>query len=295
MGTALTSLAMFSALFGGQLAPHNPALLDVPPLLPPSLAYPMGTDVLGRDLLSAVLLGARTAMTVVVGVVASTAVLGILLGSLAAARGGLVDDVITRVAEVIQSVPRFFLAILVSGYFGGDLHVLIVLLGLTSWPFLARVVRAESLSVVQRDFVEAARSLGASPSHILVRHVVPNVLPPALVVLAVIGSRVILLESSLSFLGLGDPEVTSWGFLLNNAQGFLETAWWMAVFPGVAIVVTVLGLNLLSDTLTGLLNPQMAGPDRWHGRRPSRLAAERPVVDGEPSRPPGGEEQDQYR
>lgn len=255
LGVGITLVVTFAAVFGDQLAPHNPALLDVPPMRSPSFRYPMGTDVLGRDMLSSVILGARTAMTVVAGVGLATAVLGILLGSLAAVRGRLVDDVIIRLAEVIQSVPRFFLAILVAGYFGGDLKVLIVLLSLTSWPLLARVVRAESLSIVQREYVGAARSFGASPRRILVRHVVPNVLPVALVVVAVTASRVILLEASLSFLGLGDPEVTSWGALLNNAQSFLETAWWMAVFPGLAIVVTVLGLNLVGDALTELLNP----------------------------------------
>lgn len=266
LGVGLTAVAALMAVFGEQLAPHNPSLLDVPPMRSPSLSYPMGTDVVGRDMLSAVILGARTAMTVVAGVGLSTAVLGILLGSLAATRGGFVDDAIIRVAELIQSVPRFFVAILVVGYFGGDLQVLIVLLALTSWPLLARVVRAESLSVVQREYVDAARSFGASQSRILVRHVIPSVVPAALAVISVTASRVILLEASLSFLGLGDPEVTSWGALLNNAQSFLETAWWMAVFPGLAIVVTVLGLNLVGDALTELLNPNPI-PHARGGRR----------------------------
>lgn len=248
-------MATLVAVFGEHLAPHNPALLDVPPMQSPSLSYPMGTDVLGRDMLSAVLLGARTAMTVVAGVGLSTVVLGMLLGTLAATWGGIVDDVVIRIAEMIQSVPRFFLAILVGGYFGGDLKVLIVLLSLTSWPLLARAVRAESMSIVQRDYVRAARSFGASRARILARHVVPNALPVAVVVTVVTASRVILLEASLSFLGLGDPEVTSWGGLLSNAQSFLETAWWMAAFPGLAIVVTVLGLNLVGDALSEALNP----------------------------------------
>ncbi len=248
-------------------------LLDVPPLRHPSWAYPMGTDNLGRDILSGVMLGARTAMTVAAGVALITALLGIVLGTVAAYSGHLVDDAVTRVAEVIQSVPRFFLAILLASYFGGELSnsYLILLLGATSWPFLARVVRAEALSIAQQGFVEAARSAGASSAHIIARHVVPNVLPSATVVVAVTASRVILLESSLSFLGLGDPEVISWGFLLNNAQGFLETAWWMAVFPGLAIVVAVLGLNLLGDALTDVLNPLLPRRPRLPRRRRQRI------------------------
>ena len=265
-GLGLTLLVASVALLARDIAPHNPVLLDVPPLRPPSRAYPMGTDNLGRDILSGVLLGARTAMTVAVGVAATTTVLGISLGTLAAYRGGWVDDTVTRVGEVVQSVPRFFLAILLAGYLGGELRSrnLILLLSLTSWPFVARVVRADALSIVQREFVGAARSFGASALRVVVRHVVPNILPPALVVVAVTGSRVILLESSLAFLGLGDPEVISWGFLLNNAQGFLQTAWWMAVFPGLAIIVAVLGLNLLGDALNDLLNPLL--PRRYRRR-----------------------------
>lgn len=284
LGLGLTLVVAAVAVVAPGIAPHNPVLLDVPPLRRPSWAYPMGTDNLGRDILSGVMLGARTAMTVAVGVAVTTAVLGISLGTLAAYCGGWVDDAINRTAEVVQSVPRFFLAILLAGYLGGELRNrhLILLLALTSWPFLARVVRAESLSIVQRDFVEAARAAGASSLRIVVRHVVPSALPSALVVVAVTASRVILLEASLSFLGLGDPEVVSWGFLLNNAQGFLETAWWMAVFPGLAIVVAVLGLNLLSEALTDLLNPLLPG------RASSTMARLRRGITRRPIRPPAG-------
>jgi peptide/nickel transport system permease protein len=285
LGAGLTLVISVVALLAPALAPHNPVLLDVPPLERPSLLYPFGTDHLGRDILSGVLLGARPAMTVVLAVAASTAVLGILLGSLAAYCGRWIDDLITRLAEVVQAVPRFFLAILVAAYFGGDLRNLIILLSLTSWPFLARVVRAECLSVVQREYVSAARLVGASGARILVRHVVPNILPSALVVLAITGSRVILLESSLSFLGLGDPELISWGFLLNNAQGFLQTAWWMAVFPGLAIVAAVLGLNLLADALTDLLNPLLPERHNARNRRSHRPGGSR---SRDRRSPPGG-------
>lgn len=254
-GLVLTGLVTAVALLAPTLTPHNPFLLDVPSMRPPSTRYPMGTDYLGRDILSAVMLGARTAMTAVGWVVTTTAILGIGLGALAAVRGGWIDDVICRLGDLVSAVPRFFLAVAVTAFFGGELRHLIMLLALTSWPFLARLVRSEALSVVEREFVGASRAVGASDVRILVRHVVPNVVPVAVAVVALTASRVVLLESSLSFLGLGDPEVISWGFLLNNARGFLETAWWMAVFPGVAIMTAVLGFNLLGDALTQATDP----------------------------------------
>lgn len=215
----------------------------------------MGADQLGRDLFTGVVRGAHSSMSIVLGVVAISSVLGLLIGVVAGYRRGWVDDVAMRVIEVLQSVPRFFLAVLVTGLFGTDASTLIVLLGLTSWPLLARVVRAETLSLRQRDFVFAARSLGSTDSRILVRHVVPNVAPAALVVIALTGSRVVLLEAGLAYLGLSDPNVPSWGALINNAQPYLQTAWWMSVFPGAAIALAVFGMNLLADGLSRALDP----------------------------------------
>ncbi|MGQ0743238.1 MAG: ABC transporter permease [Acidimicrobiales bacterium] len=254
-GVALTVALVAVGTFSRRLAPHNPFLLDVPTSRPPSLAFPMGTDYLGRDILSAVILGAGTALTVVIWVTTATAVLGVTLGTLAAQRGGWVDDAIGRLGEAVQAVPRFFLAVVVTAFFGGDLRHLITLLALTSWPLVMRLVRSEALSVTRRDHVTAAAALGASRVRVLVRHVVPGVAPVALAAVALTASRVVLLESSLSFLGLGDPEVISWGFLLNTARGFLESAWWVAVFPGLAIMAAVLGFNLLADSLDRSLDP----------------------------------------
>jgi peptide/nickel transport system permease protein len=162
--------------------------------------------------------------------------------------------------EFVQVIPRFFLAVVVIALFGPGLDRLILLLALTSWPLMARVVRAEVLSVKSRDFVEAARSLGAPPARILARDILPNALGPTIVVASLNAAGVILLEAGLSFLGLGDPDVVSWGYLANNAQRFLRIAWWMAVFPGVAIALAVLGLNLLGDAVSDALNPGGARP-----------------------------------
>jgi peptide/nickel transport system permease protein len=227
-------------------------------LEPPSADHLMGTDQLGRDVLTAVVRGAHTSLSVVLGVVAISAVVGVLVGALSGLRGGVLDDVVMRLVETVQTVPRFFLAVLVVGWFGPEGATLTILLGLTSWPLLARVVRAETLSLREREFVEAARSGGASDLRVLVRHVVPNVASATLVVLALIGSRVVLLEAGLAFLGLADPNVMSWGTLINNAQPYLEQAWWLSVFPGGAIAIAVLGMNLLADGLNDLLDPSHA-------------------------------------
>jgi len=262
LGLVVTLAVSAVALFADQIASGDPFAADGGPLAPPSWDHPMGTDNLRRDLLRAVVHGARTSMTVVAAVVAVSSVIGIVVGAVSGYRGGFVDDVLSRVTEMFQSIPRFFLAILVVGLFGPGLDNLILLLGFTSWPLLARVVRADSLSLKEREFVAAARAAGAGDARILFRHVVPNLLPAAVVVISLTASRVILIEAGLAFLGLGDPNLISWGFLINNAQRFLTVAWWMSVFPGLAIVVAVLGLNLLSDALNDVLNPLLSSTER---------------------------------
>jgi peptide/nickel transport system permease protein len=153
-------------------------------------------------------------------------------------------------------VPRFFLAVLVIALFGPGLDRLVLLLGLTSWPLIARVARAEALSLRERPFVEAARALGASGPRIVAREILPGVLPAAVVVASVNAGSVILLEAGLSFLGLGDPSVVSWGYLASNAQRFLRVAWWMMAFPGAAIAAAVVGLNLVGDAINERLRPR---------------------------------------
>lgn len=254
IGLALMLLMVISALIPSAIAPGNPFDTSAGPALsPPSSDHIFGTDNLGRDVWTGIVHGARTSMTVVLGVVVLSSIIGVVLGVTAGYLGGIVDDVIMRIAELFQVVPRFFLALLVISFFGPSLNKLILLLGLTSWPFLARVVRAEALGLKARDFVEAARGLGASSARIVFRHVIPNLLPSVIVVVALFSSRVIMIESSLSFLGLGDPNKISWGFLASNARDFLAQAWWMALFPGIAIAISVFSLNLLGDSLNDAL------------------------------------------
>jgi peptide/nickel transport system permease protein len=250
LGLAVTLAILTVALSAERLAPGGPFASVGPALAPPSAAHPFGTDDLGRDLLASIAHGARTSLVVVSAVASLTFVLGTGIGALAGFRGGLVDDVLVRAAEVVQVVPRFFLAVLVVALYGPGLDRIVWVLGLTSWPTMARVVRAVTMSVQGRTFVEAARALGASPGRLLFRHVVPMMLPPAIVMLAATAGGVILLEACLSFLGLGDPARMSWGYLANNAQRFLRVAWWMALFPGAAIAAAILGVNLLADALS---------------------------------------------
>jgi peptide/nickel transport system permease protein len=279
VGLALTLLVVVAGALAGLIAPGDPFRTAGDPLLAPSGTHWMGTDNLGRDVFDAVVHGARTSMVVVLGVSVLASVIGLAIGLVAGYRGGWADDLLMRLTELFQSVPRFFLVLLIVALFGAGLDNLIYVLAFTSWPTLARVSRAEVLSVRDRTYVEAARSVGATDWRIAMRHVLPNVLPTALVVIALTGSRIILLEASLSFLGLGDPTVMSWGYLVSNANRFLRRAWWMSVFPGMAIAVAVLGINLMSDALNDVLASysQSRGKRR---RRFGRLRRREPALAG---------------
>lgn len=252
-GVVLTGIFVVVGLVGPAVAPYDPFAVVGPSLAPPSWAHPMGTDALGRDLFSAVVVGARTSLLVVSLVGVLILAIGVVVGTLSSWWGGWADDGLMRVTELFQVLPRFFLAVVVIAYFGPGLGLLIVVLGLTSWALLARVVRAEVLSFKQREFVEAARVAGASSSRLVLREILPNAFPAVAAYLGLVLAQVLLIEASLGFIGLGDPDVVSWGYLVSQAQRFLRVAWWMSVFPGLAIAIAVLGLNLLSDAVTDVL------------------------------------------
>lgn len=255
LGSAITLLFFVVAVLAHEIAPYSPLALDFPALHSPSRTHLMGTDNLGRDIHSAVVHGIRTSAAVVFWVTLLSGTIGLFVGAIAGYRGGAIDDLLMRITELFQAVPRFFLALLTLALLGRGLRTLILLLGITSWTLLARVVRADVLTMRERPYAESARALGASGGRVLLRHIVPNILPAAVVVLALGASRVVLLEASLSFLGLGDPNHISLGFLISNAQRFLGQAWWMSIFPGLAIVVSVFGINLLADATDEALNP----------------------------------------
>lgn len=250
IGAVLLGGFVILGILGPALAPFDPFAISGPPLAPPGPEHPMGTDALGRDLASAVLYGARTSLLVAAGVGVLAGLLGLALGAVAGWVGGWMDDLLMRATEVVQVIPRFFLAVLAIALFGPGLGILTLVLGLTSWTTLARVVRAEVLTLRGREFVLAARAAGAAPARVLWTEVVPNALPPAVALLGLVLGRVLLVEAGLGFLGLGDPSAVSWGHLAARAQPFLRAGPWLALFPGLAIVLAVLGFNLLGDAFT---------------------------------------------
>lgn len=247
VGLFLLAVIVGAALFADWLAPASPWSSVARPFQPPSFEHPFGTDDLGRDVFSGVVHGARTSLFIGLTVTVASLGAGILLGSSSGYFGGLFDDLLMRFTEFIQVLPRFFLALVAVALFQPGLFTITIILALTSWPMTTRILRAEVLSARQREYVVAVRALGAGHLLILWKHILPNTLTPVIVHSSLMIGQVMLIEASLAFLGLGDPNHISWGYMLNNAQSFLRTAWWMPVFPGLALTLAVLGFNLASD------------------------------------------------
>jgi peptide/nickel transport system permease protein len=257
LGASLVTAIGALALLGPLVLPGNPLAAAGTALQPPGGAHLLGTDDLGRDVLLGVVYGARVSL-LAGGIAALTsALLGTAVGAAAGFYGPPLDDVLMRLTEAVLIAPRFFLAVLVAALFGPSLWYLALLLGLTFWPQTARLLRAQVLSLRHREYVVAARAVGLTPGRILVRHVLPNAASVVVITAALQVGAAILVEASLSFLGLGDRSQISWGYMLNNAQPFLRTAWWMSVFPGLALALTVLGTNLLADGLQAALDPRL--------------------------------------
>lgn len=256
-GLAGVAAATLVAALAPVLAPYDPALPELTrTLAPPSSTHLLGTDQLGRDVLSRLLLGARVSLSIAVASVALSVVFGVAVGSLAGYLGGLVDDVVMRTVDLVLAMPRLVLLITVIALLQPTPGVIVLLLALTQWPAPARLVRAEILRLRGREFVEAARALGYSRRRILLRHLLPNALSPVVVVAMLGIAQTVMLEAGLAFLGLGVP--LSWGSLLLAGQGTLLTgAWWLSVFPGLAICAVAVSFNLLGDGLRDVLDPRM--------------------------------------
>jgi ABC-type dipeptide/oligopeptide/nickel transport system permease subunit len=256
-GVVIVLLVVLVAAFSPLLAPHDFADQQLPKaLLPPfwdprgQLSYPLGTDQLGRDILSRILFGARTSLAVGVGGGIIACGIGVLLGLVAGFFGGWLDDAIMRVVDVQLSFPPIFLVVAIIAVIGQSLQNVVFVLGGVTWVQYARVTRGVTLSIKGREFIEAARALGASNYRLLARHVLPNILAPLVVIATVNVSTLILAEAALSFLGVGvQPPTPAWGTMLAEGREVFRIAWWNAVFPGLAILVTVLGINLLGDGL----------------------------------------------
>jgi len=250
-GGALVCLVIIGAVFAPLLAGPDPGAMSDATFAHPGFAHPMGTDDLGRDVLARVLYGGRVSLVIGLASALVAVSIGTAIGAAAGYLGGVVDDALMRLTELFQVIPRFLLAIVVVALFGTGSLRLVLVIGLLSWPATTRIVRAQCLVLRGEEFILAAQMAGASPIRIILRHVLPNVAPYLLVSVTLQTGSAILVESFLSFLGLGDPALPSWGLLLQQAQIYLRSAWWMATFPGVALSATILGLNLLSDSVEG--------------------------------------------
>ncbi|MBI5143149.1 MAG: ABC transporter permease [Nitrospirae bacterium] len=259
----ICALAMAAAL-APLIAPFDPAAIDRRHILEaPAPSHPLGTDDLGRDLLSRMLYGAR--ISLLVGFVSAgiSTVVGSVFGAIAGYYGGWIDRAIMRFVDIMLAIPTFFLILAVIAFLEPSIWNIMAVIGLTSWTGVARFVRAEFLSLSEREFVLAARSLGASDIRIMTRHMFMNSLSPV-IVSAVLGvASAVLVESGLSFLGIGvQPPTPSWGNILTAGKANIEIAWWLSVFPGLAILVTVLGYNLLGDGIRDAADPRL-----WRGGR----------------------------
>jgi peptide/nickel transport system permease protein len=257
VGLVLLLATVLMALLAPVLFPEGPFKITGGRLIPPGAEHWLGTDHLGRDVLSGVLYGARAAFLVGFLSVLMSLAIGVVVGALAGYYGGWIDDVLMRITEVFQVMPRFFLALLVVAIFGANIWGIVFVIGILSWAEIARLLRAEYLTLRERPFVTAARAYGAPNFQIIVVEILPNASSPIIVAASLQVASAVLLEASLSFLGVGDPNVMSWGTMLNSAQQFLRMAWWNATFPGLAICVMTLGIALISDGLNDALNPRL--------------------------------------
>jgi peptide/nickel transport system permease protein len=258
-GALILAGVVFAAIFAPYLSPMDPLEMNSTKLLqPPSSEYWMGTDEFGRDIMSRVIWGARISLYVGILSVTIAVVIGVTLGLIAGYYGGLVDDVIARVLDVIFAFPTILLALGIVGMLGPNLTNAMIAIGIVYTPLYARLTRGTTLSVKERDFVEAAIVAGASAPRILRRHVLPNVAAPLIIQTSLSLSLAILAEASLSFLGLGtQPPDPSWGTMVRTGQRLVELSPWPVVFPGLAIILAVLAFNLLGDGLRDVLDPRM--------------------------------------
>lgn len=258
-GALLVLIMGLTALLAPWICVYDYRAIDVDAvLLPPSPAHWCGTDALGRDVFSRMVWGARVSLLVGFVSVGISTLIGIIAGAVAGYYGGLIDRLTMRAVDIMLCIPGFFLILTVIAFVGHGIVNIMVVIGLTSWMGVARLVRAECLTLREREFVLAARAVGASDVRIIARHILPNALGPV-VVSAVLGiAAAVLLESSLSFLGLGvQPPTPSWGNILTAGKDNIEIAWWLSVFPGLAILCTVLGYNLLGEGLRDTLDPRL--------------------------------------
>jgi peptide/nickel transport system permease protein len=270
VGGAIVLVLAIMAVAAPMVSPHDPHKVDIKRILePPSARHWLGTDQVGRDVLSRMLYGARVSLAVGFVSVGIATAIGIALGAAAGYHGGMVDAAVMRLVDLMLVFPRFFLLLAVLAFLKPSIWTIMAVIGITGWMGVARLVRAEFLALKEREFVIWSQSIGASALRIIWRHILPNAMAPVLVAMTLGIPAAILTESGLSFLGLGvRPPYATWGNILNDGKEVIELAWWLSVYPGLAILITVLSYNLLGEGIRDALDPRLRqSVGRFGGRR----------------------------
>lgn len=255
VGLLIFLVMVFLAIFAPQVAPYKMGEMTKDVLAQPSFSHPFGTDHLGRDIFSRVIYGTRTSL--LVGFIAAglSALIGTFIGTISGYYGGLVDEVVSKIIDTFLMIPVFFLILIIVAIFGRNLFYIMLVIGLTTWPSNARIMRAQTLSIKERAFVKIARSNGERTPRIIFTHIIPNGMYPVIANSALQIGGAILTEAALSFLGLGDPNVVSWGKMISEGKSYMTFAWWIIVFPGIFTVLTVIGFSFIGDGLQQALYP----------------------------------------
>lgn len=259
-GIVVLAIIAIAALLAPVLYPGDPLEMVARPFLWPgqNAAYPLGTDSMGRDVLAGILHGAWISLTVGIAATLLGLGVGVTVGALAGYFGGLVDDLLVKLIEIFQTIPSFVLLVVLVAIAQPTTTTVTTAIAIVSWPTVARLTRAEFRAIREKDYVLAARSLGFGHARIIFREILPNALPPLIVTSSVMVASAILMESALSFMGLGDPNRVSWGSMIGSGRDVIRTAWYLTALPGLAIVFTVLALNLIGDGLNDALNPRFS-------------------------------------
>ena len=256
-GLVVLLLVLAMALAGPLLYPVDPFDMMGRPSQPPLGGFPLGTDVSGRDILAGLLHGARVSLLIGVLASLSASLVGVAIGAVAGYYGGVVDTVLMRTTDFFLTIPSFVFTVVIVAIFSPTVLNVIFAIAVVSWPSVARLVRAEFISHRPREYVQACRAIGMRDGEIILFQILPNALPPVIVVSSLMVATAILTEAGLSFLGLSDPNVMSWGYMIGVARTVLRTAWWMAAIPGVVILLTVLAISLVGEGLNDALNPRL--------------------------------------
>lgn len=262
IGLFITIIVMITAIFAPIIAPYDPVddanLLNS--LESPGEQFRLGTDRQGRDIFSRIIFGARISLSIGIITQIINTFVGVTLGLIAGYAGGKVDDLIMNITNIMLSIPPLILALAIMAVLGPGLINIFIALGFTLWTYTCRVTRAQTLSIKEKEYVSAARAIGASNIRIVFKHILPNIIGPVLVIATFGVASAILIESSLSFLGIGaQPPTPSWGTMLSNGKDYIWTAPWIMIYPGIAIVLTILGLNLMGDGIRDFLDPHKKG------------------------------------